>query len=321
MSGWLNNLFRRSLVFRLALLGMMFLGPKHLLKAQFPAENPAAACSRDHMKNTAKVGQFVFMSYSDKDAGTACLQILSDGKVIFRRTNDNGGDFIIGQPADKDLKVTAIANGTDITGRGHPDMIVAHFTGGAHCCQMHYVFELEPTFRLLATLDAEDDDLAHFADLDSNHHYYYIAADWTFAYWPGSFAGSPSAPVVLQFVDDTKGGGYHLALDKMHRPEPTPEEWRKSLRDARQTFATDSLWLDGGVTIWQTVLNLIYSGHSDLAWKFVDESWPAKTKGKNDGLDDFCSILKSSPYWPDIEPTVQNAPPACANAKPSRLRK
>ena len=320
MSGRLINLVRRSLVFRLALLGLMFVGPTHLLVAQFPAENPTAACSREHVKDTAKVGQYVFRSYSDKDAGTACLQILNDGKVIFRRTNDNDGDYTIGQPADKRWKVPAIANGTDITGRGHPDMIIAHYTGGAHCCLLHYVFELEPNFRLLATLDAEDSWPAYFEDLDGNQHYYYMAEDWTFAYWPSSFAGSPFAPIVLQFVDDEQGGKYHLALDKMQRPEPTPEEWSKSLREARQTFATDSLWLDGGVTIWQTVLNLIYSGHSDLAWKFVDESWPAKTKGKNDGLDDFCSILKSSPYWPDIEPTVKNAPPACANAKPSRLR-
>jgi len=299
----------------------MLVAPGALLEAQYPVKDSAVACSHEHLKNEAKVGQFVFRSYEDREAGHACLQVLRDGKVIFRRTNDNDGYYIVGQPADKKLKVLGIVNGTDITGRGHPDMIVSHYTGGAHCCLLHYVFELEPAFKLLATLDAKDSDLAHFADLDGNHHYYYLAEDWTFAYWPSSFAGSPSAPIVLQFVEDGKGGGFHLALDKMHRPVPTPEEWNKALREARQTLATDSLEIDSGATIWSIVLNLIYTEHSDLAWKFVDESWPAKTKVKNDWLDDFCSILKASPYWPDIEPTLQNLPPACANAKPDSTRR
>ena len=320
MFEWRSKLARLRLLLGCASVGMAIVAPAGLLAAQFPAKDPAAACSGGHLKQAARVGLLDFKAYRDEVSGNACLQVLRGGNVIFRRTNDNGGDYTIGQPADLDSKASAIANGTDITGRGNPDMIVSYWTGGAHCCLLHYVFELEPTFRLLATLDAEDDDMAHFEQLD-DHRYYYVSADWTFSYWPSSFAGSPSAPIVLQFVDDASGGGYHLALDKMRQPKPSSSEWADEINTASQTLKDNSLELDSGSTIWYPVMNLIYTGHSDLAWKFLDESWPGNDKKKDEWIEDFCSILKVSKYWPDLKATVTNAPAACANAKPDESRR
>jgi hypothetical protein len=164
--------------------------------------------------------------------------------------------------------------------------------------------------------------MAHFVLVTEDQHYYLLTADWVFAYWPGSFASSPSHSIMLRFVEDWKGGGYHLALDKMLRPAPTPEEWKKFLREVEEALA------EGGPpshnlapTLWNTVLDLIYTGHSDLAWKFLDDAGPSVRQGDNLDLSDFCSVLKISHYWPDLEKTIQNAPPACANAKPdSRFR-
>ncbi len=248
---------------------------------------------------------------------------MQNGKVTFRRTLGNDGHYALGQPADKEWKVPPIVNGTDITGRGHPDMIVYFYTGGAHCCLMHYIFELEPQFKLLATLDARDTWPAYFADLDKNHHYYYMAEDWTFAYWWMSFAGSPFHSVVLHYVDDSKGGGFHLAIDKMQAPAPTTEEWQKVLRDVRQELRLELQNIFNSLpnVLWQEVLDLIYTGHSDLAWKFLDEVGPGAQQGSYPDLAAFCSKLKSSPYWPDLAPTLQNPPPACANAKPLPAKK
>jgi hypothetical protein len=252
----------------------------------------------------------------------ACLQVVRSGRVIFRRTSDSRDGYTLGQPANKECKVPAIVDGTDITGRGHPDMIVAYWTGGAHCCLLHYVFELESTFRLLATLDAEDDDMAHFAQLDGDNRDYYLAADWTFAYWPGSFAGSPSHSVVLRYEDDHRGGGFHLALDKMKRDPPTSVQWYEAMGAVNGALQEDAM--QGEVlaaTLWNTVLDLIYIGHSDLAWRFINEAGPKAQQGTNVTLADFCSVLKASPYWPDLEPTVKDMPSACAHAKPDEARR
>ena len=176
-----------------------------------------------------------FTAYKSSDG--ACVQATSGGKVVYNHSVDSFETFTLGQPADAQDNIAAIANGTDVTGRGRPDMIVSLFTGGAHCCTIHYVFELEPQFKLLATLNDSDDDLAHFARSGADPRYYYITADWTFGYWPTCFACSPSELVTLQWVDDDKGGGFHLAMDKMQKPAPTPAEWNKKLSAAQAVVA------------------------------------------------------------------------------------
>lgn len=295
-------------------LGLVCLSVSGALFAQTAAENPAKACSSANRSGSVKVRQFTFATYSS-DAGT-CLQVISAGKVVFRRAVDSLQSFTLGQPASTDGNYFAVPNGTDVTGRGNADMIVSLFTGGAHCCTTHYIFELEPTFKLLATLNDADDDLAHFERNVKDHRYSYVTADWTFAYWPTCFACSPSEVVVLRWADDANGGAFHLALDKMKKPAPTTAQWNKSLAAARKVVS-QSDDTNIGTTLWQTVLDLIYTGRSDLAWKFIDAVGPKAQQKPFPSLGDFCGLLKQSPYWPDLRPSLQNPPAACTGAGPA----
>lgn len=295
------------------LAGVAWIAASLPLIAQSAAQNPDAACAAKNKIDTVEVGQFTFTTYQSNDG--ACLQAMSGGKVLYRSALDSYQKFTLGQPGDATEKIPTIANGTDVTGRGHPDMIVSLYTGGAHCCTSHFVFELEPGFKLLATLNDTNDDLAHFEQFKDGH-YYYITADWTFEYWPTCFACSPSALVTLRWVDDAKGRGFHLAMDKMQTLAPTPAEWSKDLNAAQKAVNAGSVD-DIGQPLWGTVLNLIYTGHSDLAWKFVDAAGSKAQEKPFPALADFCSLLKTSPYWPDLQPTLQNTPLACANAAPT----
>ena len=298
---------------RAMLLASLGIAASASLLAQSAAQNPDAACAAKNQSETAAVAQFTFTTYQSNDG--ACLQVMSGGKVLYRSALDSYQKFTLGQPGDATEKIPAIANGTDVTGRGHPDMIVSLYTGGAHCCTSHYVFELEPAFRLLATLNDSNDDLAHFEHF-ADGHYYYITADWTFEYWPTCFTCSPSALVTLHWVDDAKGGGFHLAMDKMQTAAPTPTEWNKELSAAQKAVNAGSVD-DIGQSLWGVVLDLIYAGHSDLAWKFVDAAGPKAQQQPFPALADFCGLLKTSPYWTDLQPTLQNTPQACANATPT----
>jgi len=71
-------------------------------------------------------------------------------------------------------KIPLVPNGSDLTGNGRPDMMVTSWSGGAHCCFKHYIFELEPKLRVMAALDDGDTDLGHFEDLDHNGRYFYV---------------------------------------------------------------------------------------------------------------------------------------------------
>lgn len=281
--------------------------------AQFPPDVPKTACS--HQVQVASIGDLIFKAYKSDETGDACLQVMRNGQVIFRRTLGNDGYYVLGQ--QKDGYGPYIPNGTDVTGRGHPNMLVSFYTGGAHCCTLYYVFELSPKLKLVATLDAQDGDFSRFRIIDGK--YYFATEDWTFAYWQSSFADSPAPEIILGFKDDATGGSYHLALEEMERPAPNPDEWKKALLMGRQAFGESNPFSGGiGSRLWGNMLSFIYQGHSDLAWKLFDEAWPPGRQGKEKFLSDFCSQLKTSPYWPDLKTVIPDPPPSCANARPAR---
>jgi len=230
---------------------------------------------------------------------------------VYRLATDDGLTYRLGQAADSINKIPLVPNGSDLTGDGRPDMMITSWSGGAHCCFTHYIFELDPTFRLIATLNDGDTDFGHFEDLDHNGRYFYVTCE-IWSYWPASFAGSVSHKVILKWDKDR----FRLDLQRMKRPAPTPKQWKAALKKADDA-ADDRPSL--GVALWDTVLDLIYTGHSSLAWKFTGEVSPNVLKGNNPSLEDFCSMLKSSEYWPDLEPTLKNVPAECANAKGKAL--
>jgi hypothetical protein len=272
----------------------------------------AKLCSHVRLTGSTTVRGYVFKNYEglNPDDDSACVRIYRDGKVVYRLTKEDE-KYYLGQPGDSRYKIPHIANGADLTGDGRPDMIVTSWSGGAHCCFTHYVFELEPEFQLLATIDDGDTDLAHFEKLDSDRGYYYVSTD-IWSYWPSSFASSVSHKVLLRW----DGQAFHLDLDKMRYPPPTLQKWQMALKDVDDALMNGGEVLGNlGITLWDTVLDLIYTGHSDLAWKFVKEANPNALRGDNPSLEEFCVRLKGRPYWSDLEPALRNMPEECARAK------
>jgi hypothetical protein len=284
-----------------------------------------------NLKEASIVSGWDFHAYKDGDTGKACLEIRRgsrDGLVVYRKTVASFGEFRLGQKDDPVHDIPRIEDGTDLTGRGRPDMIVTTWSGGPHCCFYHLIFELKPELKIVARIDDGDGDLAHFEDLDGNGHYYYKGNDWTFAYWDASLEDSAAPAVVLRFVDDEQGGRFHIAMDKMRTPEPTPEQWKKAIEDAGKAFVEGSNFGDGtGSKLWSNMVNMIYTGHSNLAWKLLDETWLtpnqslAQAPNKDKFLSGFCSQLKTSQYWGDMEKTLEDVPSACTVAKPANREK
>jgi hypothetical protein len=283
-----RNLAGSHSVFWVALLSTTFIYSSVLLRAQdmATAENPAKACASTHKKDEAKVGKYVFRTYLSDDG--ACLQVVRDGKPILRNPIDSHLPYSLGQHENTVSKIPAIPNGMDLTGGGHPEMIISQYSGGMHCCTERNIYELEPEFKQVAAIDDQDFEDGHFEDLDHNGHYYYLTADPTFLYWNAAYVDSVWPGIILQFVNDSKGGAFHLALKKMHTPDPTPEQWGKITTAARKAFGADNHFSNGiGSWFWGNILDLIYTGHSDLAWKLCDETWPPERQAR------ICFLLTS----------------------------
>jgi hypothetical protein len=239
------------------------------------------------------------------DAFDGCLRILKDGRVIFAKNTDTKfaiGDDINKGSDDRLLHPPSIPVGTDITGLGKPDLIVSEWTGGAHCCFIFHVIELDEPIREIASIDAEDADYAHFEDVDRDGVYEFLGWDLAFKYWRTSFAQSPAPQIILRF-DGTR---YKLAPDLMRKAAPSTEQLRKIETD----IGNEDAWKQGSPPpkFWGTMLDLIYSGHADEAWKFADEAWGSANESKSRFLSDFCEQLATSPYFEDLRPTITKAP-------------
>ena len=294
-------IYLRWLVF----IGLFWIIPSTVISAQTDDAKP---CTQVRLTKSVTVHGYLFRTYEATDLDDpGCVRIYRDGKVVYRLASDKAQRYDLGQPGDTSYKIPRVPNGIDLTGDGRSNMIVTSWSGGAHCCFTHYIFELEPTLRLIATIEDGDTDLAHFEKLDGDHGYYYVTSD-IWSYWPASFASSVSHRVLLKW----NGEQFRMDLNKMRSPPPTPQQWKAALKDVDDALKDGGETRDSlGVTLWNTTLDLIYTGHSDLAWKFVREANPNALKGDNPSLEEFCSVLKDDRYWPDLKPTLKNVQEEC----------
>ncbi len=91
--------------------------------------------------------------------------------------------------------------GTDITGEGHPDVVIESYTGGAHCCFSTIVYDLGPTLtEVLHT--PESNCSGGFEDLDGDSVLEFVTCDDLFSYAYCPYAGSPLVQVILQYEPD-----------------------------------------------------------------------------------------------------------------------
>lgn len=235
-----------------------------------------------------------------------CLRISKDGKLVFSLS---GWRFQIGKNFFKD---SGVPIGTDLTGAGVPNAIVSEWTGGAHCCFILRVFEIGERFKEIAKIDAGHSDGARFVDLGHDGAYEFEGNDWAFAYWRASFMYSPAPRIVLKY----RGCRFRLDYDHMKKPGPSPKEFSAKVRDIKAVeewtdAAPPNCDMDCGVpvAVWANMLDLMYTGHPDLAWKLFDESWRPTRQDKSTFVQDFCKQLSESYYWNDLKKEIGSCPP------------
>ncbi|MFH1748847.1 MAG: hypothetical protein ABIG44_17575 [Planctomycetota bacterium] len=187
--------------------------------------------------------------------------------------------------------------GQDITGDGIPDLVLEVWNGGSHCCWAYYVLSLGPEDgpQISAPILAGH-DVATWRDMDADGRLECIVRDWTFAWWSES-AIAPAPEVILC----CRGGQYVAAAHLMSWPAPSEVELIQFARRVREDPPITG-WGPGTVPeeYWAEMLELIYTGHEELAWWFAEEAWPKTCPGKEEFLASFRRQLNESPYWPAI---------------------
>ncbi|MCF7897753.1 MAG: hypothetical protein K9L87_03280 [Candidatus Omnitrophica bacterium] len=266
------------------------------------AEDKLSLVSEENLREEYIIGDYTVKIYRDYPTGEGLLHIFKDDELVYSEKN---WKFRIGHVYKQLDEISSIEIGQDITGDGESDLIVSHWSGGAHCCYSFYVFSLGEKFRFIDKIEAKDSDLAKFKDINNDGIFEFAAADWNFAYWHECFAGSPAPRVILSYID----GKYKLAMDLMKKPLPSPKK-EKAIIEAIQT---SDRWLSKGdfwckeletcppSDTWGYMLELIYTGHPEEAWNFYDKIWLEDKPGKEEFLAEFKEVLAESPYWDSLK--------------------
>lgn len=180
--------------------------------------------------------------------------------------------------------------GEDLTGDGIPEVVVHQFSGGLHCCTRATVLTLGPTLVEVGSIDGGDGDV-EFEDVDGDGIPELKVGDWRFAYWRDyAFADTPAPEILFRYRD----GGYEVACDLMRDEPPTPTELAARARELTEGWAAG----DPPVDLWGYAVELVYKGHADLAFRWLDESWPPRLRAlRAEFIRALREKLRGSPCW------------------------
>jgi hypothetical protein len=190
-----------------------------------------------HLSDERSSRDYTVRVYESDETMEGSFEILRRGRRVY---SASGGSFGIDKPHFDGTTSVLSRMGRNITGDGQPDLVVAEWTGGAHCCSVFRVFEIGQRFRLLDTINAADTEEPAFRDLRGDGALELVMNDHTFAYWNACFAASPAPEVLLRYRDSR----YGLDLDFMRKPVPTTTELTAQADELRSEFEPDG-YIDG----------------------------------------------------------------------------
>jgi hypothetical protein len=214
------------------------------------------------------------------------LEILKDGKFIFGM---HGHDFNIGTNDLKRLNA-------DVTGDGKPNLVIIERYDGAHSSPRIHLFELEPRFRHLQSIDNAAGD---FINMDDDPALEIKVRDEPFEYWKSAYAQSPHVAVYLKYQD----GAYRFSEELMRKPPLSKKELQAKaarIRDELEWTDPNSMNGPAPIELWHEAVDLAFHGNLEQARILIDLCWPNDIEGKNDALADFLNHLQLSIYWDDI---------------------
>ena len=133
-----------------------------------------------------------------------------------------------------------------------------------------------------------------------------LDTSWTDSQWAhwhiDSELGTGPQPLITMRL---KHGRTDIVASAMRQPAPSPgvlaakaarvrDDLRRSARGDGVKYLTMNEY-------WGTAVELMYSGHEDLGWAFLEDAWPEGVEWKEAFLAEFRQVLYSSPYWEGIE--------------------
>ncbi len=182
-------------------------------------------------------------------------------------------------------------------GEREPIIIVGSYSGGAHCCYQYHCYRLGSKARKMEG-PANIQSSLTFGDFRCNGSLECVGCDKTYDYWYACHAESP-APTI---IEELKNGHWQLALDQMKVGDFAPKAVAKWLADCKSDIAeaTAAKKLPDqcfvlAPSVWGVMLDFVYAGQANKAWKFLDGVWEDKAEAfLDDGSKDGKKMDKAA---------------------------
>ncbi len=221
------------------------------------------------------------------------IVIVKSGRIVFSEC-ELGHHYWIGNNFNDSVKGKDFYSGKDFTGNGIPDLLISQWTGGAHCCNIVHVFEMDKTaLRKLSSIDGGSYGF-EIKDFDGDKIPEISFWDWPIDYLFNSFSHSAQAKVVLKYI----GNEYHVASSLMYKNRPAHKNLEKLKNDIRKNFDREGDRVP--YELLDIMMELSYSGYKELAMRIANETWPIKRTDFKKFRREFKEALSDSIYWSEF---------------------
>ena len=180
------------------------------------------------------------------------------------------------------------AAGLDLTGNGIPDIALVDSCWTSRWATF-LLFECGPKFKKLSEIGTEASDHPKLEDLDGDGKPELTIENlgWRNA----MFEPDPLPIVILRWQD----GKYVRAADLMAKPAPPMNELAERAERIRNGVWREHQFVPD--ELLESVIELLYTGHEDLAWKFIDQAWKPGQAMKQEFIDS----VRNTPAFEDKE--------------------
>ena len=218
------------------------------------------------------------------------LDIIKNGELVYH-DEEIGGHFYFGVDIDQGSEAFPDLFSNDVV-----SLVISKWTGGAHCCYSLQIFELGREFKIVANIEGGNFQ-PYFEDLDNDGVPEIRVTDDFLAYLFSSFAYSATAEVVLKYSQGT----YRVAPELMRRPAPDLRSIDQKVRSWEKEFREINAGTYPPAEFIQTITDLYFTGHKELAKQVINWSWPSDVPGKSEFIVNYEDALKESQFYKNFE--------------------
>lgn len=192
--------------------------------------------------------------------------------------------------ANLDASAPEIPLGADVDENGVPDVVVFGWSGGAHCCFDTWIVECGDSVRIVERIAGGNHE-PRLVNLDADPALEAEVGDDVFAYWPASYAGSPSPRVVLDWREGRLVPSCPLTFQA-----PAAD-----LEIRVQEIQRDPMWkqnpLEAYAGLFREIVHLYYAGQEAAALRLFERARPQGDERGLALLVEMGSLLARSSYW------------------------